>query len=90
MTEDDLASLFGALGDTPHLPDAACRGRHQLFDSDEPEDITDAIRICHQCPELFACKAWADQLPFKALSGVVGGRYREWAPSRSLLRTARK
>jgi Transcription factor WhiB len=81
MTDDDLASLFGALGGIPLLPGARCRGQHDLFD---PRDVSDpdcgdieaqALALCRQCPALAGCSAWFEALPAKRRpQGVIAGR----------------
>lgn len=69
------ADLLGAiLRDTPPLPGAACRGRHRLFDADDEqtEAAAAARELCHNCPALAACRAWAATGP--RVSGVLAGR----------------
>jgi hypothetical protein len=64
------------------LPRAACKGRHELFDSDLPDDVDEATGICRRCPELFTCQRWYDSLPpGKRPIGVVAGQIN--APKRS-------
>ena len=66
----DVGNLFGALRPIPVLVGALCRG--QPFDrlSD-----ADAAAICHRCPALAACAAWADAQPANTLTGVIAGRW---------------
>ena len=60
---------------TPKLPDAACRGRAELFISDDPDNTAAAIAICRQCPGLDACQGWAANQ--RRLVGVVAGQMHE-------------
>jgi hypothetical protein len=77
--EPDVYELFGQiLRGTPKLDGALCRGRSQLFDSDDPLDVDDATAICHQCPALQACAEWAATQRHDKLSGVIAGELREW------------
>ena len=81
--------MLTALFDTPDLPQARCRGRHQLFDAsieaDRPgpggaadlAEIREAcMNICLGCPEMETrCRPWVDSLPrSKRPLGVCGGR----------------
>jgi Transcription factor WhiB len=71
----DVASLFASAFGTVDLPNAACKGRHELFDSDLPDDIDDAIAICRRCPELSRCRDWYASLPpIKRPFGVTAGQ----------------
>jgi hypothetical protein len=52
-----LDDLLDALAGAPRLPGAACVGESELFDeTDDPSAIDLAVRICHGCPALFACR----------------------------------
>jgi hypothetical protein len=79
-------ALFAALRGIPKLPDAACRGRSDLFDGATEEDIAEATAVCSRCPELNACKRWADMLPHNGIHGVIAGEYREWVSHPSVRR----
>lgn len=72
--------LFDALAGIPRLPDAACRGRHELFDPrdlndpDRPDVEAHALALCSRCPALAGCRAWFDGLPARLQPhGVVAG-----------------
>jgi WhiB family redox-sensing transcriptional regulator len=60
--------LLTVLADTPNLPDAACRGKHQLFDASIGSNVKarQAQRVfaelCASCPVLEQCRDWADTL----------------------------
>lgn len=80
---DTGADLFAALAAIPRLPDAACKGRSELFDEARPHEAPDdvayrhaaATRICQDCPALQPCRAWVDSLkPSQRPVGVVCGR----------------
>jgi hypothetical protein len=73
MTIVDLSDLCDALSSIPDLPEAACRSLHDLFDSQRPQDISEAITVCGLCREQAACREWGDSLPMDALVGVVAG-----------------
>jgi hypothetical protein len=71
--------LIGAiLAGTPKLAGALCRGRSELWDSDDLADIDDAIAICHQCPALEACAEWSAGLKHNEANGTLAGEFREW------------
>ncbi len=77
--------LFAELAASiPALPDAACKGRHELFDpqpDDRHPDIArrleqTALTICRTCPALEPCRAWLaglepDQRPYGVTAGKV-------------------
>jgi hypothetical protein len=67
-----VALLSKLLRGVPKLPGALCRGRGELFVSDDPDDTAAAVDVCHQCPELAACQTWAAKQ--RKLFGVVAGR----------------
>ncbi|MGK2852644.1 MAG: hypothetical protein ACSLE3_00835 [Microbacteriaceae bacterium] len=52
----DLLALV--LHRVPALPEALCRGRSELFDSDDPADVAEAVSRCQCCLELGACRDW--------------------------------
>lgn len=70
--------------------DAACAGRSPEFDSTvhgedtqsakRRERLAQAARICHACPVLAACRAFADELPAHQRAGVWAGRVAVSAP----------
>ncbi|WP_235633005.1 WhiB family transcriptional regulator [Mycolicibacterium fluoranthenivorans] len=65
----------------PALPGALCRGVPELFDSEEPDDVAEAVALCERCPALEACRTWTDGLRYPSLpSGVVAGRRRSRRP----------
>jgi Transcription factor WhiB len=67
----NLDALLAAIG-TPKLTDAACRGRHELFDN---SDHTQALALCQQCPALHDCTQWLAGLPrSRRPHGVVAGQ----------------
>lgn len=74
----------------PNLPDAACRGRHELFDPPRLGEAPDAaerrmwlaLDLCNRCPELTPCRAWLERLPLDVRPhGVVAGQVRLWRRS---------
>lgn len=69
---DFLAELAAGI---PALPRAACRGRADLFTSEQPDDISQAVEVCTSCAELARCRAWAADQPRRALLGIVGGEH---------------
>lgn len=81
-------SIFGALAGIPLLPEAACRGRWELFDMTIPEnpgklatEVTlaraAAVNLCNSCAELSRCREWLDsQPPTRRPYGVTAGRIR--------------
>ena len=60
----------------PPLHDAACRGRHDVFNTDDSAAIAEAVRICRRCPALGSCREWSNTLPRNRIHGVVAGRRR--------------
>lgn len=78
------AELADALTSAPDLPEAACRGRHELFDgydasSGETIDDVDyrhsaAVALCRQCPELLPCRAYSLKVYSSPLPCVIAGR----------------
>ncbi len=80
-----IAALFGAMAAAPPMPEAACRGRWDLFDLTAPEgpgklaaEVTQArtiaLEVCAGCPELAACQSWLNGLrPQDKPLGVVAG-----------------
>jgi hypothetical protein len=75
--------LFDAVGLSPALPGARCRGRHHLFDppsaNADPDDAAyaeqAALRLCAGCPALASCSRWFESLPKQQRPpGVVAGR----------------
>lgn len=76
--------LAEALMAAPDLPEAACRGRHELFDGFEPssgetfDDVdyrhTAAVALCRQCPELLPCRAYSNEAFPYPLTHVVAAR----------------
>jgi len=79
---DWLELLARIVRGMPNLADAACRGRHELFDADESADPDEAaerharaVALCQRCPALAECRSWVDNLPPpRRPSGVVAGR----------------
>ena len=69
-----LETLLAAIK-APRLPNAACLGRHELFDS-RPADPGRTCGICRNyCPALPACTQWLASLaPSRRPSGVVAGQ----------------
>ncbi len=75
---DELAAAI------PALPEAACRGRHELFDA-QPEDRhpdiarrleQTALGICATCAALEPCREWLaglepNQRPYGVTAGTV-------------------
>jgi WhiB family redox-sensing transcriptional regulator len=82
ITGGALADLAASI---PNLPEAGCKGRHQLFDA-QPEDMhpdiarrleSTALVICQTCPELEPCRNWFDGLePHQQPYGVTAGMVR--------------
>lgn len=66
-------ALLAAIN-TPNLASAACRGRHELYDSHDPSDVASAQRICAGCPALQACKQWVETSPQRLHGYVVAGQ----------------
>ncbi len=71
LAKVQLDTLAAALH-SPTLPNAACKGRTELFDAPEhlrsDDDsrryaIASAEQLCSCCPELPACKRWLASLP---------------------------
>ncbi|UUO01695.1 WhiB family transcriptional regulator [Mycolicibacterium novocastrense] len=65
------------MASVPHLPGAACRGKWEIFDAEDPADprAEQALGLCARCPALAACTAWIDGLPPTLRpAGVVAGR----------------
>jgi hypothetical protein len=62
----------------PLLPRAACRAYPPaLFDGTTPDDVTAAIRICHGCRDIRACREWIAIVPqSRRPFGVVAGKQR--------------
>jgi hypothetical protein len=78
MTARDYAGspweqlVFEIVKDTPAMPDAACRDKSEVFDS---QDSTyEASRICARCVDRSTCREWARGR--RDLIGTVAGRYR--------------
>jgi hypothetical protein len=78
-----LDALLDAIGATPALPGARCRGRHHLFDAagsgEDPATVTarhnQALGLCEHCPARDRCETWFDGLkPSNRPPGVVAGR----------------
>jgi hypothetical protein len=59
----NISDLLDELAASPNLPGAACRGQWQLFDSHDADDVAAAIKICHSCPALAACRQFVNALP---------------------------
>lgn len=57
-----VEALAAILRGVPKLSGALCRGDAR-FTSEDPDDLADALEICHACPALDACKAWVTTLP---------------------------
>jgi len=57
--------------DTPNMPQAACKGRTYVADSDTPSGIAAAKEVCVDCPELDLCRDWA--ITTRQSAGVWGG-----------------
>ncbi|WP_204806745.1 hypothetical protein [Mycobacterium riyadhense] len=80
-----LETLAAALGGMPDMPEARCRGRHELFDPpgdgvarEDPAEVqrrTKARALCHGCPEFRRCREWLDSLPsWRRPGGIVAAR----------------
>jgi hypothetical protein len=58
-----LASILHGL---PLLENAACRERHQVFDSaavtKDRADVENAVAVCAPCPERSRCAQWVETL----------------------------
>ena len=72
---------FIRAGSAPHLPAALCAGRHPTLTPDDwirdkRDEVTQrAERSCLVlCPELDACRAWAEA--HRPPAGVWAGRWR--------------
>lgn len=60
---------------TPSLPNRLCRDRSDLFDSEHPDDIDQAVTICGHCRDREPFRRWAaSQNPY-TLNGVIAGRH---------------
>ena len=81
ITGSALADLAASI---PRLPEAACKGRHELFDApaEDMEPViarrleSTALVICQTCPELEPCREWLDgleshQQPYGVTAGMV-------------------
>jgi Transcription factor WhiB len=65
----------------PSLPNAACRGKQDLFDATTDTDRTAAMAHCAHCDDLAACQAWMRAIPrHRRPQGVVAGVYRGPVP----------
>lgn len=93
-----LNELLAALANTPALPGARCRLRSDLFDVDSGDARTEtpseraerhqaARNVCSTCPELNACRSWAESTHPGELSGIVGGDLYDSAATVSRLTT---
>ncbi|WP_030171788.1 MULTISPECIES: WhiB family transcriptional regulator [Actinomycetes] len=77
---DLIALMAQILVDTPKMPDAACIGRHELFDPpvayEDPGDVLDrhtaAVGICSTCPARTRCRQWATTE--RPTDGVLAGQ----------------
>ncbi|BAH52237.1 hypothetical protein [Rhodococcus opacus] len=65
---DWVSLLESILADTPSLPEAACIGRHDLFDEGQGESKDEARhrqavaeKLCAGCPEAWRCPERTDQ-----------------------------
>ena len=73
-----VGALVLVLRDTPLMPNALCRNRSDLFDSDDFDDIAAAKSLCRTCTELRSCRAWVASLrPQHRPGGVTAGRWRK-------------
>jgi hypothetical protein len=79
--------LESVLRQSPSLPGALCRGRAEVFDADDDDEVAEAVELCQMCPELQRCQSWADTLPANSVHGVVAGRMYRWVQRPSLRRT---
>jgi hypothetical protein len=70
----NVTEFLAELGATVNLPSAACRGRHELFDSRNPSDVASAQKICASCPALQACRQWVETSPRHLHGYVVAGQ----------------
>lgn len=71
--EVDLLALV--LHCQPALPGALCRDRSSLFDSEDPDDVAEAVALCGRCPDLAQCRQWVGTLTTRNRpAGVVAGR----------------
>ena len=72
----DLLALVEALARrVPSWPDAACRGRSNLFDATTTRDQAEALQLCSTCPVLRDCRRYVAGLPLaRRPIGVVAGR----------------
>lgn len=70
------------LSQAPKLTDAACTGRHELFDAQHPGEKhagfmyrkTQAANICNTCPALAACQTWAASINRDRIPGHLPAR----------------
>ncbi len=53
------------------MPAGACRTSREDFHSDEPSRQAKAKAVCHRCPVLTPCLAWA--IDTREKYGVLGG-----------------
>jgi WhiB family redox-sensing transcriptional regulator len=83
VSADQLINILAAVGASPVLPGARCRGRHHLFDEagerEAPETAAQrhqqALGLCRLCPARAACETWCDSLtPAARPPGVIAGR----------------
>lgn len=86
MTAPWVDLTAAILRGTPRLPGALCRGRADLFDSDNDRDALDAAELCGRCPSREPCAAWAAGLRHDEAHGVLAGQHREWIAHPSLRR----
>lgn len=62
----------------PRIEDAACAGKHRLFDAVDPESHAEAAALCRRCPALAACDALLGEVMAKSpdhrQAGTIAGR----------------
>ena len=76
--EGIVGLLSSVITDQPSMPLAACRNQEQLYDQaalGDPLAQQRAVELCHQCPCLASCTAWAATLSRRqrAELGVLAG-----------------
>jgi hypothetical protein len=97
MLAVSIGELLDQLALAPHLEDAACRHREQLYDAAITRDAgsaamraarTQALAICQSCGALDACRQWLnslpeDQRPIGVVAGTLRTVYRAQPPRSS-------
>jgi WhiB family redox-sensing transcriptional regulator len=78
---DELIAELAA--SIPELPGCRCKGRHDIWESDDPALVEFAINQCRTCSALHNCSSYIDSLkPSQRPLGVCAGKLRRERQSR--------